>query len=512
VYSGEACSTSVRSADNEARDERGIDENSGFGFRIRQLRFVERSVWSSRLGGEHQLGSRHRLDWSVTGSGVIRREPDRSETVYATDPEGGAPFLLQSDESAVRTFGDLREWSFNGGGGYALSLGAPGREHALKLGGLFRYTSREADNRSYNISATLPREEREQRPEVIFGDRYIQDGSSVFRIAPLSQGGQYDARDVLGAGYGIIEYQLGERFRLIGGARVERWDLRVSSQETFETRPSKAHRTNTDVLPSATLNVKVTETQNLRVSASQTLARPEYREIARVRSRDIIGGEEFRGNPDLERTLIQNADVRWEWYPNAGEVLSVGVFAKHFDDPIERVYRGTSGTRVTTFENAAGANNYGAELEVRKGLGFLHDELAPLTVFSNVTVMRSEIDLSNVSAGSVDETRPMVGQAPYVVNAGLTYASGSGRTSATVLYNVVGRRIFQAALNPLPNVYEEARHVVDVSLRVPVMRRVSLKLDAKNLLDEPYEITQGTVRRDYFRAGRVFAAGMSWRP
>src|SRR5690606_10294571 len=108
--------------------------------------------------------------------------------------------------------------------------------------------------------------------------------------------------------------------------------------------------------------------QAIRASASQTLARPEYREIAPVAGRDVLGGEQFRGNPDLARTLIRNFDLRWEWYPNAGEVLSFGVFAKSFVDPIERIYRGMSGTRVTEFQNAAGAFNVDLEAEARKGL------------------------------------------------------------------------------------------------------------------------------------------------
>jgi TonB-dependent receptor len=255
--------------------------------------------------------------------------------------------------------------------------------------------------------------------------------------------------------------------------------------------------------------VTLTPNQALRLSASQTLARPEYREVAPIEYR-TRNGEVVRGNAELRRTLIQNADVRWEWYPNPGEALSVALFAKRFDDPIERTYRLTSGTRGTTFENADGAFNYGLELEARKGLGFLRDGLAGVALFSNLTVMESEIDLASVA--SANPNRAMVGQAPYVVNAGMTYASESGRLSGTVLYNVVGRRIYAASLPPLPDVYEEARRALDLSLRVPVSRALQLKLDAKNLVDDPYEITQGTVLREFYETGRVFSAGFTWQP
>ena len=99
-----------------------------------------------------------------------------------------------------------------------------------------------------------------------------------------------------------------------------------------------------------------------------------------------------------------------------------------------------------------------------------------------------------------------------VVNAGLTYNSRSGRTSTTLLYNVVGRRIFAAGLLPLPDVYEEPRNVVDLSIRLPVLKSLDARLDAKNLMDAEYRFTQGTLVRESYRAGRVVSVGLNWRP
>ena len=84
--------------------------------------------------------------------------------------------------------------------------------------------------------------------------------------------------------------------------------------------------------------------------------------------------------------------------------------------------------------------------------------------------------------------------------------------SATLLYNVVGERIVSAAEAPLPDVKERPRNVVDLSLRLPLLDGVSARLDARNLLDAPYRIYQGTALRESYRAGRVFQLGFSWRP
>jgi TonB-dependent receptor len=327
----------------------------------------------------------------------------------------------------------------------------------------------------------------------------------------VSAGGSYEARDDVAAGFAMAEYPLGERVRVIGGARLEHASIRVLTQQTAGA-DTTASLVNTDVLPSLAVNLKLTETQSLRVSGSQTLARPEYRELSPVSFFEVLGGGVVFGNAGLRRSLIQNYDARWEWYPSSGEILSVGAFAKRFKDPIERVDVATSGEPQVTFVNAEGATNYGVELEMRKGLGFLGERMAPLAVFTNATLMRSDITLGNRDlASNTNDSRPMVGQAPYVLNGGVTYTSGSGRSSATLLFNRVGRRIVAAGAAPLPDNYEQARSVLDLSLRFPVVGSLAAKLDARNLLDSPFTVMQGDVVRERYSFGRVVSVGLSWQ-
>src|SRR5690606_30953657 len=116
-----------RSADNEARFERGTSENHGnIPMEVQRLRFVQRTVSSGQLGGEHQFGP-SRIDWSVTGSAVRRSEPDRSEFVYAQTVEGEPMrWFAASNEGAVRTFGELEENSGEASLDYRLNLGSTG--------------------------------------------------------------------------------------------------------------------------------------------------------------------------------------------------------------------------------------------------------------------------------------------------------------------------------------------------------------------------------------------------
>ena len=190
---------------------------------------------------------------------------------------------------------------------------------------------READSRAFDITNRgLSVADRQLPPEQIFAGPFAQDGRLSLFLS--SFGGQYDARDRLSAGYAQVEMPLSGRLRLIGGARLEHWDLELNSLDP-QGVPVSVSRNNTDVLPALSLNYQLTETQLVRLSASQTLSRPEYREIANTSSFEPIGGIITFGNPDLQRALIQNYDARWEWYPRAGEVFSVALFAKRFKEP-----------------------------------------------------------------------------------------------------------------------------------------------------------------------------------
>jgi TonB-dependent receptor len=433
-------------------------------------------------------------------------------------PTPGGPEVLHwlntSNGGAVRTFSLIDEKSTEGKADYQLTFSAADRDHSIKIGGLGRRTDRDADTRAYSIQAAgVGADVTGLDPEQIFDGRFTKSTDSVMHIDVLSQGGSYNARDRLAAGYLMSEIGLATRLRLIGGARYENDQLTVNAQGTQGT-PVTVTKNWNDLLPSVAMNYQFTDVQQLRLSAARTLARPEYRELVPIRSREVLNGDDVVGDSALRRTRVDNLDLRWEWYPHSGELLSLALFAKRFDKPIERVYQASgSGTRTVIYTNADAATNYGIEAEVRKSLGFLTPGLNRFQVFSNVTVMQSTIDLGDsTKASATNLKRRMVGQAPYVVNAGLTYQATANGGSATLLFNRVGPRIDAAGDRPLPDVIEEARNGLDLSLRLPVTGAFSARFDAKNLFDAPFKVTQGAVTREQYRTGRTVQAGLIWRP
>jgi hypothetical protein len=507
-------------ADGEAHEDWGTLEEfpSYDSIRRTSLKYVERTVRSNQLRGEHVLGPLA-LDWSGTLSHVSRGEPDRANLAYGYElsPTGERlplAWLGGLGDATRRTFAALEEDVRSADVNLALPFGPASAEGRLKVGGAFRATRRDADARAYTIrSLGLTNEQRRLSPEEVFDGRYAQGSDAYLRVEPNTAGGRYAADDDVTAGYAMAEYLIGDRVKVIGGARVERWALDLSAEPTAGGVYA-IERRNTDVLPSLAVNVRLTDDQNLRLSATRTLSRPEYRELVPFSSRDLVGDQEFFGDSSLVRTRVQNFDARWEWYPTSGEVLSVGLFAKRFDAPIEQIEVATTGATQLSYTNAESASNYGVELEVRKDLGTLAAALEPFAVFTNATLMKSTIHTGDdgLSAATRGD-RPMVGQAPYVVNAGFTFTPDEeGRTSATVLYNVVGKRIVAAAQTPLTkDSYEMPRHMLDVSLRFPLRGGVSAKVDAENLFDARHEVKQGSVLRQSWRTGRTVAIGITWR-
>jgi hypothetical protein len=486
--------TLTRNADNEARVDGGFDENLNDSIARTTLRYVARGVVNVTALGEHQVSNANKTAWSLTYGNTVRKEPDRSDVVYSRVSDGNYR-ILSSLDGARRVYFNLAETNVVGQVDHTVTL----NQNIIKVGLYSRATNRTADAPIYAFISRANEEITAQPANVIFS----KEQATTVNVQPIGQAGSYTASDVTRATYAMSEWQLTDKVRMIAGGRMEAATINVNTrtQGGFEAQSGLE---NTDVLPSLMINTKLTDAQNLRFAVSRTLSRPEYRELSPVTFRDVLGGVSITGNSALQRALINNVDVRYEWFPTNYEVISVGIFSKHFINPIERLEQATSGAYQARFQNAISATNYGIELELRKQL------LTHVSTFSNITLMHSLVQLDTTQALTVtDKSRALVGQAPYVMNTGLTYSSLDGKTNATILFNRVGDRIFAAGVMPLPNIVEKARNLLDVTVKMPVTHNVTARLDMRNLLDARYSYTQGTMEREGFNAGRTLSFGVS---
>ena len=245
---------------------------------------------------------------------------------------------------------------------------------------------------------------------------------------------RYIANSILNAGFLQFDNQFTDKFRAVWGLRVENFDQVVGSMNKSDSR--HVYSKVTDFLPGVNLTYKLNNKTNVRVSGSQTVVRPEFRELSTFQFYDFDLGATVAGNTALERTKISNFDLRYEIYPGAGELFTIGVFYKYFKNPIEAYFNvGAGGSSTYNFINADEANSFGAELEFRKKLDF-EPALKNFTVQGNVSYI-----YNRVTSASTDLDRPMQGQSPYLLNAGLQYDIAKYGITTTLLFNQIGRRI-----------------------------------------------------------------------
>ena len=161
---------------------------------------------------------------------------------------------------------------------------------------------------------------------------------------------------------------------------------------------------------------------NLRFAYSRTVTRPDLRELAPFDYTDFVGGRTVLGNPDLERTLIDNLDFRWEVFPDTsiGGVIAVSAFFKNFRKPIEQIIKPTAEVLIT-FENAEAAYNYGLELEARQNLSVVSPLLRSFSINTNAAFISSRVVLPEDIGIQTSDERPLQGQCPYIVNISLGY-------------------------------------------------------------------------------------------
>jgi outer membrane receptor protein involved in Fe transport len=232
---------------------------------------------------------------------------------------------------------------------------------------------------------------------------------------------------------------------------------------------------------------------NIRGAYSVSVSRPELREIAPTVYVDWSTFTTTVGNPDsLDRTLIQNYDIRVEAFPEAGEILSLSLFYKHFDAPIEESFLPRTGSeKLKSFFNATnGAKNYGVEIEARKKLGFITKYLKDFALLANVTFVQSQVRLDGVTSVATEKSRRMQGQSPYMLNVGLFYDNYEIGTSINLLFNRIGDRISEVGLQGTQSIYEKGRSVLDFTVTQRLFKYLELKFAAKDILNKDIIYTQ----------------------
>ncbi len=507
-----------RVSDNAVRIYTGFNRDAGDQIRVTRYRWIERQLFFQQLNGNHVIDPWNKLeiDWGYVFSQANRVEPDRKETRYDQRSDGRYR-LSDRPEGNSRFYADLVDNNHDAHLDFTIPFSVWNElEAKAKTGVQTVFKNREAEGRRYKYFENsdviqdnpsladvfyLP-------PEEAFAEENIGVGRT-FRFEENTRStDNYRADQTLLAGYGLVDLPFTSAWMLSAGARLEYSSQNVETFELFNPDGGviPADLTTVDVLPSLTLGWKFAESQQLRLAGARTVSRPDFRELSPLLFDDVAGGRAIQGNPDLERALITHADLRWEWFPSARELVSASVFAKLFDSPIESELQ-PGAQPLLTFQNAESAQNFGAEVETRTFFGWLADPLRDVFLAFNVAYIYSQVTLAP-GGSQTNSERPLQGQSPYVINISTGYDNVESGTSLTVLYNTAGRRISAVGALGAPDTYVEPVHSLDVVFKQDLGAGLKLTAKGSNLLDAAIEETQGDKVSRTATVGRKFSLGV----
>jgi TonB-dependent receptor len=292
----------------------------------------------------------------------------------------------------------------------------------------------------------------------------------------------YKANSLIAAGYVNSEFSIKSMIRIIAGLRYEYSNQQLTSGT--QTDLIQVKNIKNAFLPSVNISYNITQKMLVRAAYGMSVNRPEFREIAPFAFDDFYTRYTIEGNPNLKNATVHNMDVKWEYYPSNGEIISVSAFYKKFLNPIEsRAVVGTSGSTFS-FANAYQSNVAGIELEVKKSFSTKENYfIKHLGVLVNASYIYSKVDLGKENVGQ-SNNRPLQGQSPYSINGGIFFEDKELGLQANLLYNVIGKRIAFVGTDDNPDIYEMPRHTLDFNLQYRFKKNVELSLSANDLVNQ----------------------------
>jgi outer membrane receptor protein involved in Fe transport len=468
------------------------------------LHYQSRTIYSGQLDGNHDVGKAKSttLNWQTGYNYVFRNEPDyrrfRTERVFgSTDPfvVTTSPNGNQYDGSSY--FSKLNENTYMLSG--QLEKRLRGRDttqvnqYKLRAGFYTEYKERTYDSRYFSYVSggdDFDRAKYASLPiEQIFSPENL-DPVTGFRLqegTDATGNDQYRANNTLLAGYLSAVAPISDKFNISGGVRAEynRKFLR-KGDDTSTNLPYEEKKLL--FLPSINSTYNFNDRSLLRLAAAETVNRPEFREVAEYSYYDFANNANIKGNANLRTARIYNADLRYEFYPSRSELLSVGIFYKKFKDAIEQVTAVATGNSLELgYSNAAQAYDVGVEVEARKSLVGLTQSafLQRFQFVLNASFIKSRVTLNDTSGTGTDNNRPLQGQSPYVVNAGVFYQDDARQWQVSAQYNVIGPRILFASSNPQNyTIFDMPRHVVDLAVTKGFGPHLDVRVGIQDLLNQ----------------------------
>jgi hypothetical protein len=495
------------------------NQGSSFSGFQHNLEYNQRSLTNVLVDGKYTAPeSKWNVEWKLSPTLSSIKSPDIRFTRY--EDRDGTYTIGTEVGFPERIWRNLKEINLAGVLHLTKNLKVKEKDIKLKSGGAYTYKKRDFTIRNYAINIrNIP---LTGDPDEIFNTNNLwpYGGNS-------SKGTTYEASFIPNnpnkfnsnvhnvAGYVSFELSLFEQLKTIVGVRAEKYVQRYSGRDQQEEHILDNEKVLDDIdfFPSVNFILKLSDKQNLRFSYAKTIARPSFKELSYAEIFDPISGKIFIGglfrdaddfnnieywNGNLTSTDIHNFDLRWEIFYGSGRTISTSIFYKTFNRPIEIVQYATLSNSFQP-RNVGNGKVFGVEIELRQNLKLLSESLENLDINFNFTYTKSEIGLTNTEFQSrianartgqeIKSVRDMAGQAPFIINAGLTY-SGAKRglwkdLEAGLYYNVQGETLQYVGMLDRPDIYLTSFHSLNFNVNKKLGKKnhfqVGLKIE--NLLN-----------------------------
>lgn len=507
------------------------------------LEYNERSLTNFQLAGEHSIkDSKWELDWGVSPTISVSEDPDIRSTAF-TYKRTDTTFSAGDAGFPIRIWRSLNENNIPAKVDLTNKYKLFNRDAKLNFGASHVYKNRSYEILTYNLSSngTTQSWGAGDPDDVLQEENLFPNGSNQMFFESGNgrpNSNEYSANSNTTGVYASTEISPFERFKAIIGVRMEYFALRHTGRDISGNNVLDNEKvlSDLDFFPTANFIFAINEFQNLRFAYGRTVARPSFKEMSFASivdpftSRIFDGGMFAIGDWDgkLHSTYVNNVDVRWEYFLKGGQVFSVSSFYKHFNDPIELV---RIPEQQTTIEyqprNVGDGQVFGLEGEFRKNLDFITPALNSLYINGNVTGVYSVVTMTDAEFDSrksrekigenITNKREMSGQAPYVVNAGISYEQDKIGLDLGLYYNVKGKTLFLVGNGLNPDVYVAPFHSLNfkASQKFGANKKWKASLSIDNLIGddrlwqfESYNATpQIYEKRDL---GRSFSFGISY--
>ncbi len=487
-------------------------------------------LWQTQLEGEHRLFKENLIaTWNASFNQVERTNPDDRYALGNVQGEVEDGFVdwtasINNNRFAIEDghlmYSDLKEKKKNIGLNLEHPFVVRGNKQTVKAGymGTFRTSDYEQqylhamppdvrDQASWSEEAQKAWDELDaSNPNL--SDLYDPKNftSQAIHYVPSGLSGSfaadfYEGKQHIHAAYLMGEFTFLRKLHLTAGVRMENAETKVFTTfydpDLSKTLDSLVTVKKTDWLPAVTMVYNVTDQINARLAYSRTIARPDFRELTPCDYYNVDDRLEVTSRGGLKQSHADNFDFRLEWYPQAGEVVSVSAFYKNFKDPIEMVTRQTMDLKYVLHPfNIDDATVKGIEMNLRKSLAFIAPGsfLKDVYISGNATFLKGKVTynlerLKNELFGgdgevtTQDRRRPLQGLSPYMVNAGLVY---QGKTFGAALnYGRNGRKLLFAGESERYDQYEASRDVLDLQISARFLKeKLEVKFNAGDLLNQ----------------------------